>query len=107
MRKFSPKTINALKYYVYGLKYPGENQNYFYIGKGKGNRVFSHLFQKSKLDIKDPKFDIINSLKKSGGPKVEIIRHGLNQDEAFLLEATLIDVFGVDQITNKIKGDKF
>ena len=45
MRKFSPKTINALKYYVYGLKYPGENQNYFYIGKGKGNRVFSHLFQ--------------------------------------------------------------
>ena len=110
MRKFSPKTINALKYYVYGLKYPGENQNYFYIGKGKGNRVFSHLFQKSKLDIKDPKFDIINSLKKTGGPKVEIIRHGLNQDEAFLLEATLIDVFGVDQITNKVKGinsDKF
>ena len=104
MKKFSPKTINSLKYYIYGFKYPNDDQNYFYIGKGKGNRVFSHLFQKNKKGINDPKFDVINSLKKSGGPKVDIIRHGLNEKEAFLLEATLIDVFGIDQITNKVKG---
>ena len=104
MNKFSPKTVNALKFYVYGLKYPDDNQNYFYIGKGKGNRVFSHISQKLPKGLSDPKFNIINSLKKYGGPKVDIIRHGLSEHEALLLEATLIDTFGVDQISNKVKG---
>ena len=104
MNKFSPKTVNALKFYVYGLKYSDDNQNYFYIGKGKGNRVFSHISQKLPKELIDPKFNIINSLKKYGGPKVDIIRHGLSEHEALLLEATLIDTFGVDQISNKVKG---
>jgi len=104
MQKFSSNTVSALQYYVYGLKYPNTERNYFYIGKGKGNRVFSHVNQKIKNGIKDPKYDIIKSLEKSGGPEIDIIRHGLNEKEAFLLEATLIDVFGVEQITNKVKG---
>ena len=110
MLKFSANTIKSLKYYVYGLKYPNSENDYFYIGKGLGNRVFSHVHQKIKKGIKDPKFDIINSLRKVGGPEIDIIRHGLNEREALLLEAALIDVFGVDQITNKVKGidsDKF
>ena len=104
MQKFSNHTITALKSYVYGLKYPHSDKQYFYIGKGKGNRVFSHINQKIKSGIKDPKYDIIQSLKKLGGPEIDIIRHGLTSDEALLLEATLIDVFGVKQITNKVKG---
>ena len=32
--RFSKNTINAIGYYVYGLRYPRE-QDYFYIGKGK------------------------------------------------------------------------
>ena len=35
--RFSKNTINAIGYYVYGLRYPRE-QDYFYIGKGKGNK---------------------------------------------------------------------
>ena len=104
MYRFSPNTIKSLKYYVYGLKYPNSENDYFYIGKGLGNRVFSHIQQKIKKGIKDPKFEVINSLRKVGGPEVDIIRHGLNQTEALLLEAALIDVFGVNQITNKVKG---
>ena len=49
--KFSRKTIEGIKFYVYGLRYPGKKQ-YFYIGKGKGNRVFSHIKQKNRKGIK-------------------------------------------------------
>ena len=102
---FSRKAIQALKYYVYGLKYPEGKKNYFYIGKGKGNRVFSHINQKVRRGIKDPKYDIIESLRTEGKtPKIDIIRHGLTEYEALLLESALIDVFGVDQITNKVRG---
>ena len=104
MQKFSNNTVAELKSYVYGLKYPNTARNYFYIGKGTGNRVFSHVNQKIKSGIKDPKFDVIQSLKKQGGPEIDIIRHGLTNEQALLLEATLIDVFGVKQITNKVKG---
>ena len=51
MFKFSANTIKSLKYYVYGLKYPNSENDYFYIGKGLGNRVFSHVHQKIKKGI--------------------------------------------------------
>ena len=73
-------------------KYQILKNDYFYIGKGLGNRVFSHVQQKIKKGIKDPKFEIINSLRNFGGPEIDIIRHGLNESEALLLEAALIDV---------------
>ena len=101
--RFSKNTINAIGYYVYGLRYPRE-QEYFYIGKGKGNRVFSHVKQSSARGISDPKFDIISTLRSEGGPEIDIIRHGLTEQEALLLESALIDVLGVDQIANKVKG---
>ena len=101
--RFSKNTINAIGYYVYGLRYP-RKQDYFYIGKGKGNRVFSHVKQTSARGISDPKFDIISTLRSEGGPEIDIIRHGLTEQEALLLESALIDVLGVDQIANKVKG---
>ena len=54
MERFSSNTINSLQYYVYGLRYPDNENNYFYIGKGKGNRVFSYVNQKTRSGIKDP-----------------------------------------------------
>ncbi len=101
--RFSANTVSKIGYYVYGLRDP-VTDDYFYIGKGKGNRVFSHIKQKVRRGIKDPKYDTIRSLEKYGGPKVDIIRHGLTENESLLLESALIDVFGVNQITNKKRG---
>ena len=53
---FNRNTIDNLKFYVYGLKDPFTNK-YFYIGKGKANRVFSHVNQKIKRGIDDPKYE--------------------------------------------------
>ena len=103
INRFSSNTINQIGHYVYGLRRPGESA-YFYIGKGKGNRVFSHANQKLRLGIADPKFEVIASLQNFGGPEIDIIRHSLTEAEAFLLESALIDCLGVKQLTNKIKG---
>lgn len=88
---FDSKTSHALGYYVYLLMNP-LNSSVFYVGKGKGNRVFQHvddivdgLDQSVKLEMIK---DIIDS-----GSKVShiILRHGLNDKEAFELEAGIID----------------
>ena len=39
---FDAKRQEKLRYYVYGLFHPDEPNWPFYIGKGSGNRVFSH-----------------------------------------------------------------
>ena len=103
IEKFSKRTIEQLGYYVYGLRYPG-TKTYFYIGKGTGNRVFSHVQQKTKHGITDPKFEILQELSARNGPEVDIIRHGLTEHNALLLESTLIDVLDVKQIANKVRG---
>ncbi|CDF99459.1 Putative uncharacterized protein [Avibacterium paragallinarum JF4211] len=38
---FSTGVIEKIGYYIYCLVDP-RNQNIFYVGKGKGNRVFQH-----------------------------------------------------------------
>ena len=103
MKRFSKKTIESIGYYVYGLRTPGTKE-YFYIGKGKGNRVFSHVNQEVKTLEHDPKFDLIKKMKPLGGPEVDIIRHGLKKDQAFRIESALIDVLNVENLTNKVRG---
>ena len=41
MNAFNQKTIEELKYYVYCLIDPRDSK-IFYVGKGKGNRVFQY-----------------------------------------------------------------
>ena len=105
MHKFSRKTIESIGYYVYGLRKPGTKE-YFYIGKGKGNRVFAHVSQKAKKLEHNPKFDLIQKLKRIGGPEIDIIRHNLSEEQAFRIESALIDVLNVKDLTNKVRGHK-
>ena len=74
---FNQQTIESLAYYVYALVDPRDNR-IFYIGKGKGNRVFQHA--KDSLNENDTslKLDIIRSILREGKQVgLFIIRHNL------------------------------
>ena len=89
--KFPPDVIEKLGYYVYSLVHP-ETKRIFYIGKGKGNRVFQHLKEAENGSKSSTKHQIINNIRKRRRKiKYQIHRHGLTEHEAFLIEATLID----------------
>ena len=89
---FDNLTSEKLHYYVYALINPINNKP-FYIGKGKGNRVFAHkedvLNRNTQNSLKED--EIISILESGLDIKHIIIRHGLKENESFLLESTLID----------------
>lgn len=98
---------NILGYYVYQLKDPISNE-VFYIGKGKGDRILSHIrsaqgdFNK-KSDSE--KLNIIHNIIKSGQmPIHEIIRHGLTEEEAIIVESVLINYLGLNKLSNQVLG---
>ena len=90
--RFSQEVIEHLGSYVYCLVDP-RNDRIFYIGKGVGNRVFRHA-EGALRDDADPtlKNETIQQIIKNGlEVKYYIIRHGLSDREAFLVESVLID----------------
>jgi hypothetical protein len=99
--KLSPAVIEKLGYYVYLYVNPLDN-SIFYVGKGKGNRVFDHL----KNVGENEKTSIIQEIRDSGKqPKIEILIHGLPDEEtAFRIESAVIDVIGVNNLANGIRG---
>ena len=100
IQKFSKKTIEKLKSYVYVYSDPDTNEP-FYIGKGKGNRVFDHLNEKSETD----KVKKIESLRKQGKePKIDLLVYGVDDDMAKKIEAAAIDLIGIKNLTNINKG---
>lgn len=91
---------NTLKFYVYIYTDP-RNGEPFYIGKGKGNRVFSHLDDPEDSD----KTAKIRAIRKSGAkPQIDILRYGLTEAEACLVEASAIDLIGLPSLTNRVSG---
>jgi len=103
MNKFSNSEIKALGFYVYVYSNPKDNK-IFYVGKGKGNRVFSHLSEDSEHE----KVNFIQNLKQQGlEPKIEILTHGIQDSETALkVESSIIDLIGINNLTNKQKGFK-
>lgn len=119
--EFPREVISSLKYYVYRLVDPRNGQT-FYVGKGTGNRVFEHAKAVdysfySKKDIltsddiitdenDDPaKVKIIKQIRNDGLDVIHIIqRWGLTEKEAFEIEASFIDYFSLQQLSNKVKG---
>ncbi|MDH8701649.1 hypothetical protein M2138_000998 [Dysgonomonadaceae bacterium PH5-43] len=91
MSGFSQKTIEGLNYYVYVLVDPRDNK-IFYVGKGIGNRVFAHVYCSLDETLESDKLNIIREITQEGySVKHFIVRHGLNESEAFLVESVLID----------------
>ena len=90
---FPIEVTNSLEYYVYRLIDP-RNAQTFYVGKGKGNRVFDHSNAKVEIDSDDEKLKRITEIKNDGFEVAHIIhRHGLDEKSALEVEAALIDAY--------------
>jgi hypothetical protein len=105
MNKLSQTTIERLKYYVYLLINPINNQ-IFYVGKGHGNRINQHLFGANVTELDEiRKIQIIHEIESSGlQVKHSILRHGLTEKEAFEIESSVIDLIGIENLSNIVKG---
>jgi hypothetical protein len=92
-------------YYVYVYIDP-RNFEEFYYGKGRGNRKEAHLKDESDSE----KARVIKEIHKEGlQPIIKVIAKDLTEDEAFLVEKTLIWKLG-KTLTNISSGqfaDKF
>lgn len=110
---FTTDVIEKIGYYVYRLIDP-RNGNTFYIGKGKGNRIFQHV--KGAIDyydgadgIQDSDPNKLRTIMKIHQDGLEVIyiiqRWNLTEKEAFLIEASLIDAF--PGLTNLQRGHYF
>ncbi len=97
---FTPEIIEKLGHYVY-LYLDPDTDEIFYIGKGIGNRVFAHLSDSAESE----KTRRIAAIRQRGRePRIELLRYGLSEHEAALVEASAIDLFGTEALTNKVRG---
>ena len=101
-----PKSVDstlseALGHYVYLLIDP-RNEEVFYVGKGVGGRCLEHDYAEEGA-CKAARFA---DIKAAGHEvKVDIIRHGMaTKEEALQVESAVIDVYGIENLTNKVKG---
>lgn len=100
IQSFSHNTKESLQYYVYVYSDP-DTKKPFYVGKGKGNRVFNHLKDQSESE----KAQMIKNIKLKGKePIIEILAHGLDEETAFKVEAAAIDLIGIKNLTNQQRG---
>jgi hypothetical protein len=96
-------------FYVYMLTDPRKNDAPFYIGKGSGNRAFSHGKKKEKgSEFKD---NVIDAIRKTGLQHgVVIVQDLLSEQESWELEKELISKYGrreIDEggiLTNRTPG---
>lgn len=90
----------SLKSYVYVYIDP-RDKHPFYIGKGKGDRLFSHLDDQSESE----KVAHIAEIRRGGQePRIDLLRYGLSDSEAALVEAAAIDLLGKADLTNRVAG---
>ncbi|RPE67416.1 hypothetical protein EDD53_1825 [Pacificibacter maritimus] len=106
---FNAMVSAKLAAYVYALADPREKgalkDRIFYIGKGNGNRCFSHAqieTDGAPLNEGEHKLAKIREIRSAGNDvEVLIVSHGLTDTQAFSLETALIPLLGD---TNKVAG---
>lgn len=98
--KITFEIAKILRSYVYVYIDP-RNGKVFYIGRGKGNRLFTHLSELSEA----AKVARINKIRAGGKePQIDVLRYGLSDSEARLVEAASIDLIGKNRLTNQMAG---
>jgi hypothetical protein len=90
-----------LGHYVYAYVNPLNGQ-IFYVGKGKGQRILSHLADRAETR----KLATIKQIRAAGKqPQLDILAHGLRSaDTALQMEAAVIDALGLPFLTNQVRG---
>ncbi len=105
--KFPPGVAEHLKWYVYRLIDP-RNGETFYVGKGRGDRIFAHakgaLSATKDEDAADLRSQRIKDISAAGLDVAHVIhRHNIDTEQvAFQIEAALIDAY--PGLTNKVSG---
>ena len=111
--RFPNEVIDQLKWYVYRLIDP-RNGETFYVGKGRGNRIFAHArgefldtgrpeqeYGEDATDLKVKRIKEILAIGLEVGHVVH--RHGIDrEDVAYEVEAALIDAY--PGLTNQVEG---
>jgi hypothetical protein len=93
LKEFPPGVADKLNTYVYRLIDP-RNGETFYVGKGKGNRVFEHVRAEVKEDELGNKLKRIREIRLADFEVAHVIhRHGMDDETAFEVEAALIDAY--------------
>lgn len=107
---FPEEVIIQLKTYVYRLIDP-RNGETFYVGKGKGNRVFAHVHAAAGLEGEelDNKIKRIHAIQLDGFEVAHVIhRHGMSDETATEVEAALIDAYpGITNIVGGVGASDF
>ena len=92
-------------FYVYLLIDPRDGA-VFYVGKGKGRRVYSHERDAKRFDAANPRKTQRILAILADGVRVEtlIVQEGLAEEDAFALERKLIAKHGKARLTNHSSG---
>jgi uncharacterized protein len=110
VESFPAGVARKLKTYVYRLIDP-RNGETFYIGKGQGDRVFSHIRGEQMLggDELDNKLKRIREIRIACFEVAHVIhRHGMDDKTAFEVEAALIDAYpGLTNIVGGAGGNDY
>lgn len=106
MHSFAPGVAEKIGFYVYLLIDP-RGDVIFYVGKGTANRCFAHLAEARKTSADSigdsPKLARIREIEAAGmAVEIDILRHGLYEHEAYLVESVAIDL--VDPDANRVVG---
>jgi len=99
--RIRPEVAARLGFYVY-LYIDPRNGKPFYVGKGQGSRALAHL----SASAESRKLEMLNDLREADlEPGIDILTHGLRDEETALrIEAAVIDLLGLDDLTNEMRG---